>query len=66
MSDSYETTNQGQIWPNKDKTSDKPHFADFTGTLDVGGIIYYVDAWKRETGANPKTPSLKFRIKRKG
>ncbi len=61
----YDNTNRGQIWPNEDKTADNPTWADFKGTLDVDGQEYWVSAWKRKPGANPKAPSLSFSVKRK-
>ena len=60
---SYDNTDQGAIWPNKDKKSDK--HPDFTGRLNVNGVEYWVSAWKKKPDASPKAPSLKFNIKRK-
>lgn len=60
MSD-YDNTNRGAIWPNDKKETDK--HPDFTGKLNVEGKDFYVSAWKREEGANPKAPSLRFSIK---
>ena len=62
MSD-YDNTNRGSIWPNMKKTTDT--HPDFTGSLDVDGVEYWVSAWKRKPEANPKAPSLSFSIKRK-
>ena len=61
----FENKNRGQIWANRDKTDDTPAWADFTGTLNVDGVEWRVDAWKRKPDANPKAPSLTFRIKPK-
>ena len=38
---------------------------DFTGSLNVEGKEYWVSAWKRKQGANPKSPALSFSIKPK-
>ena len=59
----YSNENRGQIWPNDKKDTDK--HPDFKGSIDVEGVEYWVSAWKRKEGANPKAPSLSFSIKRK-
>lgn len=63
----YDRTNRGSIWRNekkdiKDVYDTKP---DFTGTLNVEGREFYVSAWKRKEGANPKSPALSMSIKPK-
>jgi hypothetical protein len=60
---SYDNTNRGQVWPNSKK--EKETHPDFTGTVDVEGVEYWVSAWKRKPDANPKAPSLSFSIKKK-
>ena len=62
MSD-YDNTNRGQIWPNDRKETDK--HPDFSGSINVEGVEYWVSAWKRKPDANPKAPSLSFSIKKK-
>jgi hypothetical protein len=59
----YDNTNRGSIWKNDDKENDK--HPDFKGSLDVGGVEYWVSAWKRKPDANPKAPALSFSIKPK-
>lgn len=59
----YDNTNRGQIWGNDRKETDK--HPDFTGSLNVEGVEYWVSAWKRKPDANPKAPSLSFSIKKK-
>ena len=61
----YSDINRGAIWPNEDKTPDHPNWADFKGSINVDGVEYWVSAWKRGAGANPKAPSLKFSIQKK-
>ena len=56
----HDNTDRGAIWPNKDKKTDK--HPDFTGRLNVGGVEYWVSAWKRKEGDNPRGPSLRFAI----
>jgi hypothetical protein len=50
--------NRGAIWANKDKKTD--NHPDFRGNARIGGTEYWVSAWKRKPGANPKSPSLSF------
>ena len=59
----FDNTNRGSIWPNERKETEK--HPDFTGSLNVEGVEYWVSAWRRKQGANPKAPSLAFQIKRK-
>lgn len=60
MSD-YDNTNRGAIWKNDEKRGER----DFTGSLDVDGIEYWVSGWKRAPNANPKAPALKFTVRKK-
>lgn len=50
--------NRGAIWANKDKKTDT--HPDFRGSAMIDGTEYWVSAWKRKPGANPKAPSLSF------
>lgn len=60
---SYSNENRGSIWPNKKKETEK--HPDFTGTLNVEGVEFWVSAWKRKPDANPNAPSLTFIVKPK-
>lgn len=60
---SFDNTNRGAIWKNDDKTTD--NHPDFKGNLNVGGVEYYVSAWKRKPDAKEKAPALSFSVKRK-
>ena len=62
MSD-YDNTNRGSIWKNEKKSTE--NHPDFTGSLNVEGVEYWVSAWRRKEGANPKSPALSFSIKAK-
>jgi len=62
MSD-YDNSNRGSIWKNDKKETDR--HPDFTGSLNVEGVEYWVSAWKRKPDANPKAPALSFSIKPK-
>jgi hypothetical protein len=65
MAQEYDNTNRGSIWPNKDKTEANPNYPDFKGELNVQGLEFWVSAWKRKPDANPKAPSLTFKIESK-
>jgi hypothetical protein len=57
----YDNTNRFQIWKNDRKAEDRD--PDFTGTLNVDGVEYFVDAWKRKPDANDRAPALSGRVK---
>ena len=59
----FDRTNRGSIWKNEKK--EKDGHPDFTGSLDVDGVQYWVSAWKRRDGAAAKAPALTFSIKPK-
>lgn len=55
--------NSGAIWPNKRREKDThPHF---TGQATIGGVEYWVSAWKKDDDAKPNAPSLRFSVKPK-
>jgi hypothetical protein len=60
----FDNTNRGSIWPNKKKRPDKQD-ADFTGSINVNGVEYWINAWKRKEGASPDAPSLSFTVRPK-
>lgn len=65
----YDETNRGKVWPAKEKKTDK--HPDFDGSQNVccpkcgESTDYWVSAWRRKEGANPKAPSLSWSIKPK-
>ena len=59
----YDNTNRGSIWKNDKKETEK--HPDFTGSLNVEGVEYWVSAWKRRPDASVKAPALAFSIKTK-
>ena len=59
----YDNTNRGSIWKNEKKETEK--HPDFTGSLNVEGVEYWVSAWKRKPDASVKAPALSFSIKEK-
>jgi len=60
----YDNTNRGSIWKNERKREGKQD-ADFTGTLNVDGKEYWVNAWRRKDGASARAPALSFSIRAK-
>ena len=60
----FDNTNRGSIWKN-DKMRDGKQDPDFTGSLNVDGVEYWVSAWKRKEGAAAKAPALSFTVKPK-
>lgn len=59
----FDPTNRGSIWKNEKKEKDS--HPDFTGSLNVDGVEYWVSAWKKKPGASEKAPSLSFSIQPK-
>lgn len=59
----YDNTNRGSIWRNERKEKDT--HPDFTGTINVDGVEYFCDAWKRRPDASERAPALTFSVKRK-
>jgi hypothetical protein len=59
----YDRTNRGSIWKNKKKEKDT--HPDFTGSLNVDGVEYWVNAWRRKDDANPDAPALTFSVRPK-
>jgi len=59
----YDNTNRGSIWKNEKKTTDR--HPDFTGSLNVEGVDFWVSAWKRKPDASPNAPALSFSVKKK-
>lgn len=61
---SIDNTNKGAIWPNKDMREGKQD-PEYTGSLNVDGVEFWISAWKRKPDANPKAPALRFTVKPK-
>jgi len=59
----YDNTNRGALWPNKEKATE--NHSDFTGTINVDGVEYFLNGWKRKEGAKAGAPSLSVSVKRK-
>ena len=63
MDKQYDNTNKGAIWKNADKQKDTQ--PDFKGSINVEGVEYFLNAWKRKEGASEKVPVLNFSIMKK-
>jgi hypothetical protein len=58
-----DNTNRGAIWKNEKKEKDT--HPDFTGSLNVDGVEYWVNAWRRKEDASPKSPAMSFTVRPK-
>ena len=61
---SYDNTNRFSLWPN-DRRRDGKQDSHFTGTINVDGVEYWIDGWKRKPEAKQGAPSLSGTIRRK-
>lgn len=59
----HDNTNRGVIWGNKRKEKDT--HPDFTGQINVDGVDYWLNGWKRKEGASPNAPSMSFSVRKK-
>lgn len=58
----YDPTNRGALWKNDKRKNERSPV--YTGTINVDGVDYYLNAWPGEKG-KPNAPVLKFSVKRK-
>ena len=59
----YSEINRGAIWGNKRKETER--HPDFTGSINVEGVEYWISAWKRKADAPPNAPALSFQVRLK-
>ena len=50
----YDNTNRISLWKNAKKETEK--HPDYTGTVNVGGVEYFVDCWKKPPTAPEQAP----------
>jgi uncharacterized protein (DUF736 family) len=62
MSD-YDNTNRGALFKNNRK--EQPNHPDYNGTLNVGGVDYYLNAWLKESKKDGKK-FFSLSVKEKG
>lgn len=58
---SSERLDSGAAWRVKDKKTEK--HPGYSGTLNVGGVLYFIDTWVKETSNGEKF--LSFAIKKR-
>jgi len=56
---SKERINSGAAWRNKDKKSDR--HPGYSGSVNIEGVLYFVDAWVKEQSNGEKFISLAFK-----
>ena len=56
----YDNTNRGSLWQNQRRSNDRQ--PDYTGELNVEGIMYRVSCWKKNPNASERAPELSFSI----
>ena len=59
----YDNTNRISLWKYAKKETEK--HPDYTGTVNVGGVEYFVDCWKKSPTAPEQAPVLSGKVKRK-
>lgn len=67
MTQQYDNTNRGALFPNQDKASDR--HPDFKGSINVDGVEYFLDAWQkvaRASGSEFLSVSIKRKDKQPG
>jgi hypothetical protein len=60
MSD-FDNTNRGALFANKDRQTE--NHPNATGTLNVGGVDYWISAWTKTSKAGDKYQSLSVKPK---
>lgn len=58
----YDNTNRGAVFPNKNKQSEKS--PTHTGSINVDGVDYWLSGWVNQNKGENK-PSMTFSVKRK-
>lgn len=59
----YDNTNRGVLFKNDDKRDDKA--PDYTGSLNVDGAEFFLDAWIKEAKTGRKFMSVRVKLKTK-
>jgi hypothetical protein len=59
----YDNTNRGALFKNERK--EKETQPDYTGSLNVGGVDYFLDAWLKTAESGRKFMSVKVKRKDK-
>jgi|TARA_R110002126_G_scaffold13558_2_gene58651 hypothetical protein len=56
----YDNKNRGAIWKNDRKTTETQ--PDYTGTINIEGVDYWLNGWRAAEGASDRAPVLKFSV----
>lgn len=56
----YDETNRGAIWGNRNKQKETDR--DFQGSINVGGVDYWISGWRRKEGDNPNAPAVRLSL----
>lgn len=59
----YDNSNKGAVWKNDKKQTDT--HPDYTGSINVEGVDYWLSGWKKAPDASENAPLVKFSVKRK-
>ncbi len=54
----YDRTNTGTLGKNPDRKTDK--HPEYTGSININGIEYWLNAWVKVAGPTAKEPGSKF------
>lgn len=58
----YDNTNRGVLFNNKDKKTQDSH-PDYSGSINVGGVDYWLSGWVKESKDGKKFFSLSVKPK---
>ena len=58
---SYDNTNSGALFKNDRKETD--NHPDYKGSINVGGVEYWINAWLNESKSGQKYMGLKIKAK---
>jgi hypothetical protein len=59
----YSEVNRGALFRNEDKTEGDDRERDYSGSLDVEGVAYWVSGWVRTSKAGKKYLSISIKPK---
>ncbi len=60
----YDNTNRGALWSNKENKREGKKDPDWTGSINVGGKDYWLNAWRVQSEAE-KAPVMSLSVKLK-
>jgi hypothetical protein len=60
----YDNTNRGALWSNKDNKREGKKDADWTGSINVNGKDYWLNAWRVQSETE-KAPVMSLSVRPK-